>query len=295
MKIVSADNLSCPLDAMALVKTVDGKQFNCAAGHSFDIAKQGHVNLLSVQDKRSKDPGDSKDMVLARQRFLNGGIYNAVSDKLNTIIHEDIIARHSNAQYNVLDAGCGEGYYLDRFVRSLGAEDGLRGQDGTCAAIGMDISKHAVLSAAKRNRQNITWVVGTNRKPPVMQGSLDCIICMFGYPIYEAFAAALKPDGIIILVESGMGHLMELREIVYDDVRKQPPPDITTAEILGFTLQESYIYCGKSEALNKKQINDLLLMTPHFFKAKPEKRAHAARLETLNVTIDVSFRVLRRS
>jgi len=295
MEIVRADNLSCPLDSLPLVKGHDGKQFNCAAGHGFDIAKQGHVNLLSVQDKRSKDPGDSKEMVLARQRFLNDGIYKAVSDKLNAIIHEDIIARHSNARYNVLDAGCGEGYYLDRFMHSLGAEDGLRGQESACAAIGMDISKHAVVSAAKRNKQDITWVVGTNRKPPVMRSSLDCIICMFGYPIYEAFATALKPGGIIILVESGMDHLVELREIVYDDVRKQPPPVITAAEIAGFTLQESYSYCGKSGGLNKQQINDLLIMTPHFFKAKPEKRALAAQLETLNVTIDVSFRVLRRS
>ncbi|BBI59951.1 hypothetical protein HSBAA_12570 [Vreelandella sulfidaeris] len=67
MSITPFQALACPLDGEPL--HVAGNTWRCAAGHSFDIAKQGYVNLLPVQQKRSHDPGDSKAMVAARQRF----------------------------------------------------------------------------------------------------------------------------------------------------------------------------------------------------------------------------------
>ncbi|WP_236744280.1 putative RNA methyltransferase [Marinobacter similis] len=84
MPLTPFDALACPLDGQTLHR--DGNSWRCESGHSFDIARQGYVHLLPVQKKRSREPGDSKDMVAARQRFLNAGFYDAISDAVNRIV-----------------------------------------------------------------------------------------------------------------------------------------------------------------------------------------------------------------
>ena len=84
MNIIKAHNLACPIDGGRL--EFQEKQLVCENGHVFDVARQGYVNLLPVQHKRSKHPGDSKEMVLARTRFLNLGNYYPVAIKLAEIV-----------------------------------------------------------------------------------------------------------------------------------------------------------------------------------------------------------------
>src|SRR5690606_4067516 len=91
----------CPLCQQPL--HLSAKQYQCANRHSFDIAREGYVNLLPVQHKNSKDPGDNKDMMQARRDFLHAGWYaplaQAVSDTVTKL-----------APDTLLDLGCGEGY-----------------------------------------------------------------------------------------------------------------------------------------------------------------------------------------
>src|SRR3546814_15014538 len=82
------------------------------------------------------------------------------------------------------------------------------------ALLGLDISKWAVLSAAKRDKR-LNWVVGSNANLPVQSGTLDRVLCIFGFPVYPEFARVLKPGGQLLQVDSGPGHLRELREIIY--------------------------------------------------------------------------------
>ena len=137
--------LICPLDNKRLTRKAD--QLSCENGHSFDIARQGYVNLLTVQQKKSKQPGDSKEMIVSRRRFLEAGYYAAISDKLN-----EIVARLSagDKPITVLDAGCGEGYYLTHCLQYL--ENLHADKDIVC--VGMDISKPAIVAAAKRSNEN---------------------------------------------------------------------------------------------------------------------------------------------
>src|SRR5690606_30193219 len=129
-------NLACPLDGAPLVR--QDSAWRCDAGHSFDIARQGYTNLLPVQNKRSLDPGDSKLMVAARSRFLNAGWYQPVAEAISSAV----VAGHAGAaELSCLDAGCGEGYYL----RQLAASSAL-----PLTLLGLDISKWAVLAAAKQ-------------------------------------------------------------------------------------------------------------------------------------------------
>jgi 23S rRNA (guanine745-N1)-methyltransferase len=272
MSITPFQALACPLDGAPLV--CNGPAWRCASGHHFDVASQGYTNLLPVQKKRSLDPGDSKEMVAARRRFLNTGHYQPIAAAVNRAALAGLPA---SATASCLDAGCGEGYYLRQLAAAVGA-----GQ--TLAILGLDISKWAALSAARQDKRP-NWVVGSNANLPVLPGTIDRLLCLFGFPVHGEFARVLKPGGELLQVDAGPDHLRELREIIYPTLKPEraagmlPPPGFThlTTESVGYTFELS----------DSGQIADLLTMTPHLYRASAEGRARAAALSDLTLTIDV--------
>ncbi|PXF31313.1 hypothetical protein WH50_10310 [Pokkaliibacter plantistimulans] len=276
--MLDASPLICPIDGQSL--HLDGQRLCCPSNHSFDIARQGYANLLPVHKKHSRDPGDSKNMVEARQRFLDSGIYNGISDQLNTLV-QSVCGAYNNL--TVLDAGCGEGFYLDRLAKTVS-----NGQT-SLKAYGLDISKWAVQAACRRNKQ-ISWLVASNAAIPFQPHTFDLIVCAFGYHKLEWFNHLLKPNGHILLVDAGPEHLLELREVIYPEVRKS---ELSPFDHSGFTLLEHRLQI-KDLTLNKQQLSDLLLMTPHLYRASHEGKEKAANLESLNVQIDVQFRLLSK-
>lgn len=287
MNIIKAHNLACPIDGNRLKQR--DKQFVCNSGHSFDIARQGYVNLLPVQHKRSKQPGDSKAMVLARTHFLNTGVYQPVAKRLSEEVLAHIINDNnaSDNQHCILDAGCGEGYYFDFVFNALQNIAGLN----SLSFIGLDISKDAIIQATKRNKQ-ISWVVGTNRQPPVADKSVDIILCLFGFMSIAGFYKILKPGGKIIVVDPGTEHLSQLRKIIYPEVKKQKIMSQQLAHA-DFSLISSETLRYEVQIDNKAQINNLLIMTPHFYRASKAGREAACNLQQLDLTVDVVFNVLQ--
>ncbi len=272
MSIVPFRALACPLDGAPLHG--QGSSWRCAAGHCFDIASQGYANLLPVQQKRSLDPGDSKEMVAARRRFLNAGHYQPIAAAVSRAALAELPA---NATIRSLDAGCGEGYYL----RQLAAASG---EGRTLAVLGLDISKWAVLSAAKQDKRP-NWIVGSNANLPVLPATLDLILCMFGFPVYGEFARVLKPGGVLLQVDAGPDHLRELREIIYPALKPERPAD--TQVPAGFCWLSTETVRFPLAIDSAEQIADLLAMTPHLYRASAEGRARAAALAALAVTVDV--------
>ncbi|MGB4063684.1 MAG: methyltransferase domain-containing protein [Azonexus sp.] len=272
MSIVPFQALACPLDGAPL--HCHGSAWRCATGHSFDVASQGYANLLLVQQKRSLDPGDSKEMVAARRRFLNAGHYQPIAAAVSRVALADIPA---NATISCLDAGCGEGYYL----RQLAA---AAGEGQTLAVLGLDISKWAVLSAAKQDRRP-NWLVGSNANLPVLPTRLDLVLCMFGFPVYGEFARVLKPGGVLLQVDAGPDHLRELREIIYPALKPERAAD--TQVPAGFCHLSTEIVRFQLAIDGAEQIADLLAMTPHLYRASAEGRARAAALTALAVSVDV--------
>lgn len=267
--------LVCPLDGDPLFQAESA--WSCPAGHSFDIAKQGYVNLLPVQKKRSNDPGDSKAMVAARQRFLNAGYYQPIAEAIN---HAALNGTPESTPLSCLDAGCGEGYYLRQLAQA--ASD-----TGLLELVGLDISKWAIMAAAKQSRQQnqpTTWVVGSNANLPVASASLDRLLCMFGFPVMSEFARVLKPEGLLLQVEAGPNHLRELREIIYPTLKPERNAELVTPQ--GFTLQATDTISYPLTLEGKEMIADLLAMTPHLYRASAEGRERAAALETLTVSVD---------
>ena len=278
MTTMPFDALACPLDGCPLIPSE--KIWRCENGHSFDVARQGYVHLLPVQKKRTLDPGDSKEMVAARQRFLNAGFYTKIAEAVSERALKSLPVEGVGA---VLDAGSGEGFYL-RHLASLAG-------DAELAMIGVDISKWAVLAAAKQDKQ-VRWVVGSNANLPVLPESLDRVLCLFGFPVYSEFARVLKPGGQVIQVDAGADHLRELREIIYPELK--PPGDAGSAVPEGFRQLDSTVVRFPLILPDQNSIADLLAMTPHLYRATAEGLEKAAALESLEVTVDVILKRLEK-
>lgn len=269
--------LRCPLDALPL--EVHEGSVRCPNQHSFDIAKQGYVNLLSAQDKRSKDPGDSQAMIAARHRFLEAGHYAPLGDCL-----ADLLLPAANPQSLIVDAGCGEGYYLhclrERVLRSMHVEPFL---------LGFDVSKPAVLTAARRF--SATWVVASNRNIPLNDASVDILIDMFGFPDFASFTRVIKPGGLLLRVQAGTDHLLELRRVIYPRIKEREPPAMAP---VGFSVVHRKQLNFELRNLDQASISDLLLMTPHLFRASAEGKKRAAALTSLSLGVDVSLELLQK-
>ena len=110
------------------------KSYLCKNGHCFDIAKSGYVNLLQINHKKTKNPGDDKEMILARKHFLDLGYFEKLRNKIYEIIKD-----YSPA--TILDAGCGSGYYTNKLENEF-------------QVISVDISKSAADVTAKNNKQS---------------------------------------------------------------------------------------------------------------------------------------------
>ena len=272
MSITPFQALACPLDGTPLLR--NGPAWRCASGHHFDVASQNYTNLLPVQKKRSLDPGDSKEMVAARRRFLNAGHYLPIAAAVS---RATLAGLRAGATASCLDAGCGEGYYLRQLAAAVGA-----GQ--TLAILGLDISKWAVLSAARQDKRP-NWVVGSNANLPVLPGTIDRLLCLFGFPVHGEFARVLKPGGELLQVDAGPGHLRELREIIYPALKPERAPGMLSPP--GFTHLTTETVGYSFELSDSGQIADLLTMTPHLYRASVEGRARAAALCALTLTVDV--------
>jgi 23S rRNA (guanine745-N1)-methyltransferase len=279
MTITAFDALACPLDGAALQR--ESGSWRCASGHNFDVARQGYVHLLPVQKKRSLDPGDSKVMVAARQRVLEAGYYQPIAEAVSRATLNDAPA---STTLSCLDAGCGEGYYLRQLARAAGEERAL-------ALLGLDISKWAVLAAAREDKRP-SWVVGSNANLPVLPGSLDRILCLFGFPVYPEFGRVLKPGGKLIQVDAGQDHLRELREIIYPEIRSESKKVMPGPE--GFRRVASEDVRFSLHLAGAEPIADLLAMTPHFYRANAEGRERAAALNSLSLTVDVCLHTFER-
>jgi 23S rRNA (guanine745-N1)-methyltransferase len=282
-----ADIFSCPIDATPL-RSVDGVTLVCAHGHSFDRAREGHVNLLVVQHKASRDPGDSKPMVAARRRILDAGHFAPLAAYVSAMVCRVAAGLPSDSRPIIVDAGCGEGYYLGIIAKALTSTLNDRPQ-----LAGIDISKWAIHAAAKRYA-GCAFAVATNRHLPFAPGSVDLIVSMFGFPIWDCFAGIQSPAGLVLMVDPGPDHLRELRKIIYPVVNRSEPPSLEGAQSAGYQLADEHRLEFPFELTSAEQIADLLTMTPHNYRAPLPGRMALAELDRLSLTGDVVVRLLRR-
>lgn len=280
--------LQCPVCRKPLLPTATGYQ--CAALHSFDAARQGYVNLVLAHKKHSKEPGDDPEMIQSRRRFLDQGYYYQVSDGINEAITNALSGLASGSECSVLDAGCGEGYYLQRLKEALAC--------GSSAHLaidyhGVDVSKFAVRQATQRDR-TMAWFVASINDLPFMDNSLDLMLSVFSPANIPEFARILKPSGSLVFVSPGPRHLNGLREIIYPITREHEAPSITdkARELFSPAVVSRITY--PLELTSNRTIMDLLAMTPYYWNIDRETKAKVAALDRLQLDVDVEVRVFRK-
>ena len=250
--------------------------------HSFDMGKQGYLNLLLSNQKHSKTPGDDKEMVLSRKRFLEKDYYKIISDRVNSLILENLGDKKS---VDILDIGWGEGYYtgnIKKFLENLGVESNI---------IGIDISKEAIISAAKTYK-NIDWLVASAMNIPLADESMDFVICMFAKIVPEEKMRVLKNGGKLIVVSTGEKHLIELKEVVYENVRTEFYSPVEDLKI--FKHCKTVNCTGKSFITENESIRNLFDMTPYKWRSPKDGVERLFSLDSLEITIDVNIDVFEK-
>lgn len=268
----------CPVCAEALQR--EERRYICPAGHSFDRAKEGYCNLLPVNRKHSKEPGDDKGMAAARERFLSKGYYEPLRRELCRLA----VDRTGDAP-TVLDAGCGEGYYTSGIYRAL------RESGKTPRMAGTDISKFILRRAAKREK-DVEFAVASSYHLPMAARSADLILNCFSPMAAEEFHRVLKEGGGLLYVVPSEKHLWELKEILYDhpyinEVKQVPYEGFDEVEVR-HVEEVIHLPCGED-------ILALFQMTPYFWNTPREGVRRLEQQETLTCRISFDIHVFRKS
>ena len=265
--------LKCPVCAGLLEQTE--RTLRCENGHSYDVARQGYVNLLMSNRSSAKRHGDDKLMVVSRQEFLDAGHYDCLCDGLCALAMQ-----LCEGEVRLLDAGCGEGFYTAAVKHAL-EENGH-----ICHAGGVDISKEAVAAAARRDRSLTLAVAGINALP-VPDESIDLLLNIFAPEDEREFGRVLRPGGLLMKAVPRERHLFGLKEAVYDRPYLNPPPAYSPE---GF---EEVCFEDIDRTLvlhDPKYIKSLFMMTRYYYKTG---KADQEKLEKLcELKTEISFRIL---
>ncbi len=275
----------CPICRSPLSSS--GKSYICDRGHSYDISREGYVNLLPPNRKQSREPGDSKEMLSARRNFLEKGHYRKLAEIVYSIARE-YCQQSASSFFNILDAGCGEGYYTAYISERFSAEYTLK---NIAKVYGIDISKEGIRLAAKR-RSPARFAVAGIHDIPAADSSARMIINIFSPFSGTEFCRILSGDGVIVSVTPGSDHMLELKANLYDEVyfndeEFTPPDGLVTVESsrlkFRFMLNESV------------EIQSLLKMTPYYHKSSRDSISKfIASTESLEITADFIIRIIKK-
>ena len=265
-------NLLCPVCGEQL--NLSGKQYLCPNRHSFDVARQGYVNLLTVQQKHSLNPGDTREQVLSRREFLEAGFYAPIAE---TLIAE---AKALGITGQILDVGCGEGYYSARLADAL-----------EVPLTGLDISKEAVRCAAAKYKGK-QWLCATAAHIPVEDGSVSLLTSLFALTLPQEFARVLQEGGYYFQVLAAEDHLLGLKGIIYDQLNFKEKN--TVPELPGFALRKS-VPIRFSFTVEGQQIQNLFSMTPHVFRIGKDGAERLRKTETLTDTASCVLNIYQRT
>jgi 23S rRNA (guanine745-N1)-methyltransferase len=185
--------LLCPVRGCRLPLIREGQRVACERKHSFDVARSGYINLLQPQDRRSRNPGDSAEAVAARRRLHDLGATRPLLDAIAALlgpVGEDV----------VLDAGCGDGFYVGSLVERCG-----------CEGHGIDISVPAIQAAARRY-PGCEWIVGNaDRFVPYSDGSFSAVVSITARQNPGEFRRVLRENGRMLVAVPAPDDLIELR------------------------------------------------------------------------------------
>ncbi len=248
--------------------------YRCEINHTFDIAKEGYVNLLMSQKSSLKRHGDDKLMVRARRDFLAKDFYKPLCDELCKCIGEQLCCGAT-----VVDVGCGEGYYTKAV------------SDSTDFNIyGVDVSKEALKFAAK-NIRNGEFCVASAFDLPFGDKSVDCVLNVFAPSAYGEFHRVLRDDGLLIKAVPLEEHLWELKCALYNEPYKNKP-EKRDDELFELVFSQELKY--KISLTDQNDIANLFKMTPYYYKTGREDAQRLMLLASLETTVHFGLEIYKK-
>lgn len=261
---VAAGMLACPHCRGVL--ELSASRARCPAGHSFDVARQGYLNLLGGPQPKN---ADTAPMVESRGRVLSG-------------LYGDVVALVAQAVASVgarvvVDAGAGTGQYLAAALDALPEAVGIA-TDVSVAAAKRSAGAHPRLAAIAAD----TW-----KGLPIIDGAADVVLCVFAPRNPVDFSRVLAPGRHLVVVTPEPGHLRSLRAS-YGLLDLDPDKDERLEQSLGglFEPVASQRLTRPVDA-SADQVDDVISMGPNAFHGAPATTPE--RLE-----IDVRCRTYRR-
>lgn len=252
--------LICPVCGKPLV--FESRCARCEAGHSFDIAKEGYVNLLR-SNKSGDRIGDDKLSARSRRDFLNKGYYAPLRDYLCECFRDSC--------GTLLDICCGEGYYTSALA-----------QNSQLQVYGFDISKEMIRLAAKRGSAH--YFVANLASIPVPDNSFDYAVHLFAPFQEEEFCRILKPGGLLCTVVPGQDHLWGLKSALYDTPYHNDE-QLPQTQKLRFMGSEKIT--AKINLATREDIEAVFRMTPYYYHTSEADKAKLLKLD--NLETEISF------
>lgn len=263
----------CPVCGEKLEK--DGNVMKCGRSHSFDISREGYVNLLAFSRRSGDSRGDSKEMSRSRRDFLDKGYYSPLAEKL-----AELIPAYVGESGKVLDICCGEGYYTSFLASRL---EGI-------GFYGFDLSKEMVRLAANR-KSRAEFFVANLASIPVEDSSFDLEMHLFAPFNGAEFARVLKDGGRLISVIPGKDHLMGLKNVLYE---KAYPNDEKTPDCAELGKTDVYRVKKTVNIENQNDIFALFRMTPYCFRTPEAGVTRLKKLESLETEIEFVITVYEK-
>lgn len=277
---MSAATLVCPVRACGkpLAPFAGERRFACKSRHSFDVSREGYLNLLQPQDRRSRRPGDSREAILARRRLAEAGLEPPVAAELLRVL--DAVFSLGGVPA-VLDVGCGDGGLLAELAAARPIE-----------MCGVDISVPAIEMAARRE-PGATWVVANaDRRLPWADDSFDLVVSVTARRNGPEFARVLRRGGVAVVVIPGEDDLIELREALLGSAVRKDRSASVVRELVPDLELRSRTTIRSSALLDPPALRDLLAAT--YRGARSRESARAATLPSMTVTSSRDVLIFRR-
>lgn len=259
---------TCPICSQSM-QIIEHAHLVCRKNHSFDISRQGYVNLApqAHTTKYDKTLFEARNIMMTHQFF--DPLLARITDTIQQYISEE-------SDTLILDAGSGEGSQVTQVMQEL--------SDRRVSSVGIDLAKEGIASAAK-NYPGSSWVVADLANCPFEDRSFDVLLNILSPANYEEFTRLLKEDGLFIKVVPEKDYLKQLRVLFYEGAEreKENQPAITVAKHFKEVITERVTY---DFPLNSLLLDSLIRMTPLTWGASKDKIENARLADLPFVTID---------
>jgi 23S rRNA (guanine745-N1)-methyltransferase len=272
--------LRCPVCRLDLAGAAGS--LVCRNRHSFDLARDGHVNLLDGRRRSAIARGDDAEQLSHRAAFLEAGHFSPVASAIAQYVAHARPAAPLDC-WRVLDAGCGTGHHLAGVAAALGTP---------VIGLGIDIARTATQRAARRWRELAFAVADVWAEWPVRDASADLVLSIFAPKNFAEMARVLRPGGWLALAYPGPDHLAELVRrfgLLQQHAGKTNRYAEATNRLVGPSQTVRFV---QRVGLDRENVRHAVLMGPN------ARHVAVSTLdveeETMDVTIDIAMLFARK-